>query len=265
MLAKQIAGDAEKAPLLEKIAKQTFRASEIVNSLLNFSRTSTTDYVGVDLNKVLSETLTLIEHQLAKANIEVKFALNERLPRIKGNPGKLQQVFLNLFLNARDAMESGGVLDVRSHAGDGLVRVTVADSGSGIAPENLARVFDPFFTTKAVRRGTGLGLSVTYGIVKEHNGEIEVESELGAGTRFVVTFPEMTAVPDAAPARPKIEAPVLPQRAVAAFSKIAVSSSSVQAASVQASSVQVSPVQISPVQINTAPSGVVGRVDPLIQ
>ena len=114
MLAKQIAGDAEKAPLLEKIAKQTFRASEIVNSLLNFSRTSTTEYAGVDLNKVLNETLTLIEHQLATARIEVKLALDDALPRIKGNPGKLQQVFLNLFLNARDAMESGGVLAVKT-------------------------------------------------------------------------------------------------------------------------------------------------------
>ncbi len=193
MLAKQIAGDAEKAPLLEKIAKQTFRASEIVNSLLNFSRTSTTEYAGVDLNKVLTETLSLIEHQLAKANIQVTLGLEEPLPPIKGNPGKLQQVFLNLFLNARDAMESGGVLAVKTNAIDGLVRVTVADTGSGIAPQNVTRVFDPFFTTKAARRGTGLGLSVSYGIVKEHNGEIEVDSEVGAGTRFHVTFPEMAA------------------------------------------------------------------------
>ncbi len=193
MLAKQIAGDAQKAPLLEKIAKQTFRASEIVNSLLNFSRTSTTEYAGVDLNKVLQETITLIEHQLSTAGIEVKFALDEDLPRIKGNPGKLQQVFLNLFLNARDAMEAGGVLGVKSSASDGLVRVTVADTGSGIAPEHLARVFDPFFTTKAARRGTGLGLSVSYGIIKEHSGEIEVESQIAAGTRFHVTFPEWAA------------------------------------------------------------------------
>jgi len=234
MLAKQIAGDAEKAPLLEKIAKQTFRASEIVNSLLNFSRTSTTEYVGVDLNKVLTETLTLIEHQLAKANIEVKVALDEKLPRIKGNTGKLQQVFLNLFLNARDAMEAGGVLAVKSSASDGLVRVTVADSGSGIAPEHVARVFDPFFTTKAARRGTGLGLSVTYGIVKEHSGEIEVESEVGAGTRFVVMFPEMTLTPEPVAARPKIEAPAMPQRTAPVFSTNAVSTSSVQAASLQA-------------------------------
>jgi PAS domain S-box-containing protein len=233
MLAKQIAGDAEKAPLLEKIAKQTFRASEIVNSLLNFSRTSTTEYAGVDLNKVLNETLTLIEHQLAKASIEVKLALDESLPRIKGNPGKLQQVFLNLFLNARDAMESGGVLAVKSSASDGLVRVTVADTGSGIAPEHLARVFDPFFTTKAARRGTGLGLSVSYGIIKEHSGEIEVESQTGAGTRFHVTFPEL-AVARRAPVyapRPYAPHPGEPLAAPAnAFSTNAIASSTVHAA-----------------------------------
>ncbi len=207
MLAKQIAGDAEKAPLLEKIAKQTFRASEIVNSLLNFSRTSTTEYAGVDLNKVLNETLTLIEHQLATARVEVKLSLGEALPRIKGNPGKLQQVFLNLLLNARDAMESGGVLAVSSTASEGLVRVTVADTGSGIAPEHLARVFDPFFTTKAARRGTGLGLSVSYGIIKEHSGEIEVESQIGLGTRFHVTFPEFAGARRAAASPAKSEQP----------------------------------------------------------
>src|SRR5258708_7386510 len=196
MLAKQISGDAEKAPLLEKIARQTFRASEIVNSLLNFSRTSTTEFVTVDLNKIISETVTLVEHQLVKADVAVKLSLDDKLPRIKGNPGKLQQVFLNLFLNARDAMESGGTLAVRSARGqDGLARVTVADSGAGITSENLTRIFDPFFTTKATKKGTGLGLSVSYGIVKEHGGDIEVESELEAGTRFELSFPEPVPEP----------------------------------------------------------------------
>jgi two-component system NtrC family sensor kinase len=195
MLAKKISGDAEKAPLLEKIARQTFRASEIVNSLLNFSRTSTTDFVSVDLNKVIQETLTLLEHQLTKSAVRVAANLDAALPRIKGNPGKLQQVFLNLFLNARDAMEHGGTLAVSTfHNGDGVVRVTVADSGAGIAPENLTRIFDPFFTTKAAKRGTGLGLSVSYGIVQEHGGSIEVESELGSGTRFELSFPELGIV-----------------------------------------------------------------------
>jgi hypothetical protein len=190
MLAKQISGDEQKAPLLEKIARQTFRASEIVNSLLNFSRTSPTEFVSVDLNKTLRETLALMEHQLSKISVTVTMAFDDKLPRIKGNPGKLQQVFLNLFLNARDAMERGGVLALKTSAHDGHVLVTVADSGAGIARDNLEKIFDPFFTTKAARKGTGLGLSVSYGIVREHGGNIEVQSEIGAGTRFELSFPE---------------------------------------------------------------------------
>jgi two-component system, NtrC family, sensor kinase len=194
MLAKQISGDEQKAPLLEKIARQTFRASEIVNSLLNFSRTSPTEFVSVDLNKTLRETLALMEHQLSITGVTVTMAFDEKLPRIKGNPGKLQQVFLNLFLNARDAMERGGVLALKTSAHDGRVLVTVADSGAGIARDNLEKIFDPFFTTKAARKGTGLGLSVSYGIVREHGGNIEVQSEIGAGTRFELSFPEAVVV-----------------------------------------------------------------------
>jgi PAS domain S-box-containing protein len=205
MLAKQIADDVQKAPLLEKIARQTFRASEIVNSLLNFSRTSPTEFVSLDLNKVLRETLTLLDHQLTKARIDVQLHLEDKLPRMKGNPGKLQQVFLNLFLNARDAMESGGVLSVRTTSPDeshpGVVRVQIADSGAGIRPENLPRIFDPFFTTKGARKGTGLGLSVSYGIVREHGGDIEAESEPGAGTRFHLSFPEAVRAKKPEPVR----------------------------------------------------------------
>jgi two-component system, NtrC family, sensor kinase len=192
MLAKQISGDAQKAPLLEKIAKQTFRASEIVNSLLNFSRTSQTEFDSVDLNKIVSETLTLIEHQLSKVQIQTRLALDSSLPKVRGNAGRLQQVFLNLFLNSRDAMENGGTLAVKTSSVDGIVYVTVADSGSGIAPENVQKIFDPFFTTKGAKRGTGLGLAVSYGIVREHGGEITVESELGSGTRFELSFPELS-------------------------------------------------------------------------
>src|SRR5262249_12449316 len=111
MLAKQVADDDQKSKLLEKIAKQTFRASEIVNSLLNFSRTSTTEFGEVNVNKVIQETLSLLEHQMQKAGLEVRTSLDQSAPLINGNPGKLQQVFLNLFINARDAMSPGGVLE----------------------------------------------------------------------------------------------------------------------------------------------------------
>jgi len=189
MLAKQVSGDDAKSKLLEKIAKQTFRASEIVNSLLNFSRTSPTEFEEVDLNRVLRETVSLIEHQLKKAQVEVATDLSTAPVCIKGNSGKLQQVFLNLFLNARDAMENGGTLRIHTRCEDGVARIEVSDSGPGIRPEHLPRIYDPFFTTKAAKKGTGLGLAVTYGIVKEHSGLIEVDSRPGAGTRFQLQFP----------------------------------------------------------------------------
>jgi two-component system NtrC family sensor kinase len=188
MLAKQISDDEQKSKLLDKIAKQTFRASEIVNSLLSFSRTSTTEFVELDVSKVITETLNLVEHQLKKSGVEVKLDA-PALPAVKGNSGKLQQVFLNLFLNARDAMDSGGTLSVHAWTENGFARIDVADNGQGIAPEHLERIYDPFFTTKAARKGTGLGLSVTYGIVREHGGSIEVESRPGAGSRFRVELP----------------------------------------------------------------------------
>jgi two-component system, NtrC family, sensor kinase len=195
MLAKQVAEDAQKSMILDKIAKQTFRASEIVNSLLNFSRTSTTSFGDVNLNKVIQETLSLLEHQLQKAGIQLSVALEPHLPSVHGNGGKLQQVFLNLFLNARDAMSNGGTLEVRTWTEGSGVRVEVSDTGTGIAPENIHRIYDPFFTTKAARKGTGLGLSVTYGIIQEHAGSIEVSNRRSGGARFRLELPIGSSVP----------------------------------------------------------------------
>jgi signal transduction histidine kinase len=189
MLAKQVSGDEQKAKLLDKIAKQTFRASEIVNSLLNFSRTSPTDFADVDLNRVIRETASLVEHQFQKAGITCDLSFAENLPTVRGNSGKLQQVFLNLFINARDAMAEGGLLTVRTRSEAGFAVIEVADTGQGIPPEYLARIYDPFFTTKGPKKGTGLGLSISYGIVHEHEGNIEVDSSVGNGTRFRLEFP----------------------------------------------------------------------------
>jgi two-component system NtrC family sensor kinase len=193
MLAKQVHGDDRQSSLLEKITKQTFRASEIVNSLLNFSRTSGTEFTDVDLNRVIKDTLTLLEHQFKTARINVEQDLYPDLPTIHGNTGKLQQVFLNLFLNAKDAMSGGGTLRISTVNGH-HVEVKVADTGSGIAQEHIHRIYDPFFTTKTKPKtghsgGTGLGLSVTYGIIQEHAGKIRVDSVPGHGTTFVMEFP----------------------------------------------------------------------------
>ena len=193
MLAKQVRGDEPLSKLLDKITQQTFRASEIVNGLLNFSRTSGTEFQEIDLNDTIRETLTLLEHQFKTSQVEVDLALDTVLPRIMGNPGKLQQVFLNLFLNAKDAMHGGGRLLVGTEC-NGHVSVSITDSGGGIAPEHMQKIYDPFFTTKSApkegqRRGTGLGLAVTYGIIQEHAGKIIVESEVGSGTTFHLEFP----------------------------------------------------------------------------
>ena len=204
MLAKQLHGDEKQGKLLEKITQQTFRASEIVNNLLNFSRTSGTEFGEVDINKIIQDTLALLEHQLKTARIRVEPQLGDHVPTIYGNTGKLQQVFLNLFLNARDAMPEGGTLRVSTVNGAN-VTVSIADTGSGIAQEHIHRIYDPFFTTKTAvkngRRGTGLGLSVTYGIIQEHAGKIRVESHIGSGTTFHLEFPLMRKAEAAAAER----------------------------------------------------------------
>jgi signal transduction histidine kinase len=164
-----------------------------VNNLLNFSRTSGTEFTEVDVNKIVSDTLALLEHQFKTSKIKVQDELADHLPLIQGNAGKLQQVFLNLFLNAKDAMPRGGSLRVATSNGNG-VSIVIADTGSGIAQEHIRRIYDPFFTTKTTprdgqNRGTGLGLSVTYGIIQEHAGKIRVESQPGEGTTFYLDFP----------------------------------------------------------------------------
>ncbi len=193
MLSKQLKADERLGPVLDKITQQSFRAAEIANGLLNFSRTSTTEFRETNLNQVIRDTLSLLEHQFKTAKIQVDLELTDDLPPIHGNAGKLQQVFLNLLLNAKEAMPEGGNLRVSTLA-NGHVEAVVADTGSGIAPEHLKRIYDPFFTTKTMprpgdKRGTGLGLSVTYGIIQEHAGKIRVESAVGSGTTFHLEFP----------------------------------------------------------------------------
>ena len=189
MLAKQMPEDDPRHAIIEKIIKQTFRASEIANQLLNFSRTGPGELADVDLNRVVEETLSLVAHPLKTSQIQVVKQLTAGIPAVRGSANKLQQVFLNLFLNARDAMPSGGMLEIRTAAHNGSVEIEIVDTGNGIPLEHIHKIFDPFFTTKTVGRGTGLGLSVSYGIIKEHAGKIDVRSTPGRGTAFHVEFP----------------------------------------------------------------------------
>jgi signal transduction histidine kinase len=182
-----------KTQILRKIERQTFRAARIVNGLLNLARPATADAGPVDLHGVINDVLSLLEHQLKGGSIQVRKDLGASDAVVRGIEHKLQQVFLNLFLNARDAMPKGGWLSVSTRNQDASLVVEVGDTGSGIPSEFLSRIYDPFFTTKPIGQGTGLGLSITYGIVQEHNGTIACDSTPGQGTRFVLSLPLSTA------------------------------------------------------------------------
>jgi hypothetical protein len=189
MLMQQTPDTDPRRQLLEKIHRQTSRASSIVNNLLNFSRVTEARYAPVDLNRVIDDTIQLLEAQLRNTEIEVVRRYAGDLPLAFGDGPKLQQVLMNMILNARDAMPHGGRLEISTEAGEESAVIGVRDTGLGIAPEHLAKIYDPFFTTKQIGKGTGLGLAVSYGIIRDHGGHIDVESDLGEGTRFQITLP----------------------------------------------------------------------------
>lgn len=180
-----------KHALLQKVRSQAERATNIVNNLLNFSRTGgATEFNEVNICKVLDDTIQLLEPQLRRNQIEILRNYDPDSPPVFGNSGKLQQVFTNLLLNARDSIPEGGRITVSTATTeDHDLIVEVADTGIGIAPENVAKIYDPFYTTKGVGRGTGLGLAVSYGIVQEHSGHISVDSTPGRGTTFRISLP----------------------------------------------------------------------------
>lgn len=174
---------------LKVLHRNAHRVARIAQGLLSFARPSPAEWRPVQLNDVVSETLLLAERQVTQDGIRVTVRLEESLPPVLGDQSALQQVLLNLFTNARDAVEAGGEIRIHTRRArrPGRVELTVSDTGIGIAPEAIAKIFDPFFSTKP--QGTGLGLSITHGIVREHGGTIDVESTPGKGTRFRLTFP----------------------------------------------------------------------------
>ena len=189
MLLEEIPENDPRRESLLKIEKQSFRASEIINNLLNFARFSESDFKEVNINSLMSETVSLLEHQLRKNGIVLEMDLAEELPETLGNGGKLQQVFMNLFLNAKDAMPKGGTLNLRSYEKNSEIVIEINDTGVGISKEDIKKIYDPFFTTKSVGKGTGLGLSVSFGIIQEHSGRISVESQPEKGTSFSLYLP----------------------------------------------------------------------------
>jgi signal transduction histidine kinase len=182
--------EAEANELILDVLNQADRAADIVKNLLDFSRSEPPSFANLSIAMVLDSTVKLVKNQIMVAGIGLKKNLPDDVPDIRGNLRNLQHVFLNLLLNAIQAMPGGGSIEIEvSQDSSEYIRVDVKDTGKGIKPEDLERIFDPFFTTKGVGRGTGLGLSVTYSIVKTHGGYIEVKSEVNLGTTFSVFLP----------------------------------------------------------------------------
>jgi signal transduction histidine kinase len=191
LMDQDLTDDAKKN--LETICHETERIARIVQNLLTFSRKSRQEKIEtVDVNDVLERTLMLSEHQLTVGNVHVHKEIDPNLPTIMANSGQLQQVFMNLIINAHHAMNDGGDLTVRTGTvPDDRVFVEISDTGCGIAPEDINRIFDPFFTTKEEGKGTGLGLAVSRNIIDNHGGEIGVQSRLGLGTTFRLILPKV--------------------------------------------------------------------------
>lgn len=185
--------DMESLTLIEEGAK---RCQAIIQKLMKYARKPTGQLETlskVDINKAVENALAFLSYQLKQENIELRFQKKEGLHSVEGNSNELEQVFTNLILNSKDAIKQGarsGVIEIKTGEQNGSVHIIVEDNGVGISKENLGKIFDPFFTTKEIGKGTGLGLAVTYGIIEKHKGKIEVSSQIGKGTVFLVSFPK---------------------------------------------------------------------------
>lgn len=193
MLKRTPPGNTEDIEDLNVIISQAERCSVIIKGLLGFSRRTAAEKTRASLGTLVENTLNLLRNQSKFHNISFDVRFSPEFPEITMDPNQIQQVFLNLLINAADAMEERGKISISSglveEGGARFVRLAFADTGPGISRENLGKIFEPFFTTKPAGKGTGLGLAVSYGIIKKHGGQIQVESEEGRGTTFLITLP----------------------------------------------------------------------------
>ncbi|MGB9835658.1 MAG: ATP-binding protein [Candidatus Saccharicenans sp.] len=188
MLQKKLT-DAHYAQILQKIEAQTERVSRIIKNLLNFARNPADEsFHRLDLKESLEEIISLIDYRLKSLNIKLELKLQPVF--LYAQRERLQQVFINIILNALDAMPHGGTLTIETYKSDSYAVVKITDTGTGIKPEHLPRIFDPFFTTKGLGKGTGLGLSISFAIIKEHDGQILVDTAVGRGTTFTIMIPD---------------------------------------------------------------------------
>ncbi|CUU06895.1 PAS domain S-box-containing protein [Candidatus Kryptobacter tengchongensis] len=174
---------------LETIISQAERIANLIKQLLEFARPRKPNYTKVNVNNELHHVVELLKHQFEKSNIKLNLKFSEDIPSIYADCSQIHQVFLNIIVNAIQAINQNGVIEIETFAKDGYVNIKFRDNGVGILPEHIHKIFEPFFTTKEAGKGTGLGLAVSKRIIDEHNGKIEVESTPGKGTVFTVKFP----------------------------------------------------------------------------
>jgi two-component system NtrC family sensor kinase len=196
LLLEKMALDDPLRSSVDKIAKQATRSATIIRGLLDFSRPKKPHKRLSDVHATIEECLSMVEDRVLFHNIEVIRDYEHDLPLTVMDPAQMQQVFMNLIINAAEAMEGGGRLTVTTRFDRQLevIQASFRDTGHGISEENMARIFDPFFTTKEVGHGTGLGLAISFGIVKEHGGTITVESDEGVGTTFSIELPAPASI-----------------------------------------------------------------------
>jgi signal transduction histidine kinase len=176
---------------IQSIRDQVLRLSEITKRLMNFARNVSEEFLteAVNVNKPISDVVAMVQYEFRNEKIEIKTELGPDLPLIQGNGNYLQQVFLNLMINARDAMPSGGTITITSAVEGMHVVVGFADTGCGIPKELQEKIFEPFFTTKSAGKGTGLGLPICRKIIQQHQGKMRVQSAESQGIKFIITLP----------------------------------------------------------------------------
>jgi signal transduction histidine kinase len=189
LLKTEISPESKRRKVLEMALSETVRLSELLRKMLSFSKPDQEEKQAVDLNTVLDEILLLHQKQLQENDVKINTSFAKALPQINASKNQLRQVFLNLVANARDAMPDGGTLSVKTESDKDNVNIEMSDTGIGIKEEHIKKIFDSFFTTKDAVKGVGLGLSVCYGFIKDHGGDIKVKSKLNEGTTFRITFP----------------------------------------------------------------------------
>jgi len=186
---RKVEADSPIARQLSIIEKETKRCKAIIENLLRFSRQEKATFGPVDLHTIAEDAMAIVDHQLSLTRVKLQKQFAVDLPLINGNANQIQQVLINLMINAQQAMPEGGTLKITTWQRTDAVEIAVTDTGGGIPLEIQRRIFEPFFTTKPVGQGTGLGLSVSYGIIRDHGGEIRLDSVMDVGTTFLLTFP----------------------------------------------------------------------------